>query len=90
MFFLNFLHTLSQDEHLDRFLNMCHAAETQMLPAHIGEGALEEELKLSIQNLPDSRPGPCVQFSTLIYNKLLTLLVMPPSVAGQTSEYLNT
>ena len=82
-----FFYSCQQDEHLDRFLNLCHAAETQKLPAQIRENSLEEELKLAIQNVPESRPGPCVQFLTLIFNKLLSLLVRPPVIAGQTCKW---
>ncbi len=75
-----------QDEFLDRFLSLCHAAEEHKIPPRIGEANFESELKKSITELVQSKGGPLVRFLSLILDKLINLLVRPPVISGQVGE----
>ncbi len=68
------LHT--QDDHLDDFFRTYHSLA-------IGKRTITEiDLKLSIANLTKARPEPLVRFLYLVIDKLLTLIVYQPTVAG--------
>ncbi|XP_066997234.1 dedicator of cytokinesis protein 7 [Anabrus simplex] len=73
----------TQDKYLDRFLNMCAALEEGNIPSRIGEANIESELKISILDLNHAKSEPLVKFLHLVINKLLLLMVKPPSVLGQ-------
>ncbi|XP_078656499.1 dedicator of cytokinesis protein 7-like isoform X10 [Branchiostoma floridae x Branchiostoma belcheri] len=88
------LHAVSsvhtQDPFLDKFLSLCHAVEdtNRVLPTRIGEvriqeSNLEQELKNSVQALSQAQPEPLVTFLYLILDKLISLIVRPPIIAGQ-------
>ena len=72
-----------QDEYLDRFLSLTHAAEEHRIPPRIGEVNFEGELKRSITDLQLAKSGPLIRFVPLILDKLLELMVRPPVIAGQ-------
>ncbi|XP_046985251.1 dedicator of cytokinesis protein 7 [Schistocerca americana] len=72
----------TQDKYLDRFLNLCSAIEERNIPVRYGEN-LESELKSSILELTHSKSEPLVKFLPVVINKLLLLMVRPPTVAGQ-------
>ncbi|XP_021924154.1 dedicator of cytokinesis protein 6 isoform X3 [Zootermopsis nevadensis] len=71
------------DKFLDRFLSLCTALQEGNIPTRIGEANMESELKSSILDLNHAKPEPLVKFLPLILNKLILLLVIPPSVLGQ-------
>ena len=73
----------TQDEHIDRFLNLLHAAEQQRVPRTTGESVFEGELKRSVTELVKAKGEPLVKFMPLILDKLVQLLVKPPVIAGQ-------
>ncbi|XP_066298679.1 dedicator of cytokinesis protein 7-like isoform X4 [Branchiostoma lanceolatum] len=80
----------TQDPFLDKFLSLCHAVEdtNRVLPTRIGEvriqeSNLEQELKNSVQALSQAQPEPLVTFLYLILDKLISLIVRPPIIAGQ-------
>jgi len=79
---------LFQDEYLDRFMSLVHAAEDYKIPARIGEANFESELKRSIGDLTHARSGPLIRFLPLILDKLLLLMVRPPIIAGQVGEFI--
>ena len=82
------LHYISslQDEHLDRFLALVHAAEEHKIPPRIGENNFETELKKSVSELSLSKSGPLVHFLPLLLDKLVSLMVRPPIINGQVGE----
>ncbi len=71
---------------MDRFVSLCHAAETHKIPARIGELQFEAELKRSVSDLAHAQPGPLVAFLPLLLDKLIGLMVRPPVIAGQVGE----
>ena len=73
----------TQDEHLDRFLSLMHAAEEHRIPARIGDANFECELKRTVTDLQMAKSGPLISFVPLILDKLLELMVRPPVIAGQ-------
>lgn len=73
----------TQDKFLDRFLSLCTVLEEGNIPARIGEANMEAELKATILDLNHAKMEPLVKFLPLILNKLILLLVKPPSVVGQ-------
>ena len=77
----------AQDEYLDRFLSLCHAAEQHKIPARIGEANFEAELKKSVMDLVQSKSGPLVGFMPLLLDKLTGLMVRPPVISGQVGKY---
>ena len=74
----------NQDEALDQFLYLSGCAETGRLPRHIEENRFEQEMRKSVENLANANPERLVHFLPLIFDKLLLLLVRPPSVGGHT------
>ena len=79
----------AQDEHLDRFLTLCHAAQQHKIPQRIGEANFEGELKKSINELVHSKSGPLVRFLPLLLDKLISLMVRPPVISGQVGKCFN-
>ena len=75
-----------QDEYLDRFLSLCHAADQHKIPARIGEANFEAELKKSVTDLVQSKSGPLVRFMPLLLDKLTGLMVRPPVISGQVGK----
>ena len=75
-----------QDEFLDKFLTLCHAAEQHKIPQRIGEANFEGELKKSISGLVQAKSGPLVRFMPLLLDKLVSLMVRPPVVSGQVGK----
>ncbi|XP_041359192.1 dedicator of cytokinesis protein 7-like isoform X2 [Gigantopelta aegis] len=71
-----------QDEHIDRFLHLCQAAQEQKLPPRMTEISFETELKRSIMDITRAKGENLVQFLSLILDKLILLLVRPPVIAG--------
>uniref|UniRef100_T1J9Y0 Uncharacterized protein n=1 Tax=Strigamia maritima TaxID=126957 RepID=T1J9Y0_STRMM len=74
----------SQDKHLDRFLQTFAAVEDQNLPPRMSDLDAENDLKASVQELSETRIEQLVKFLPLILDKLIRLLVRPPSIGGQT------
>ncbi|KAG8196069.1 hypothetical protein JTE90_007809 [Oedothorax gibbosus] len=75
-----------QDQHVDRFLNLCKMVEEGTIPARIAESSLEHELKtsmLEITSANDSSLECLVNFLPLVMNKLIYLLIRPPIINGQ-------
>ncbi|XP_075453556.1 dedicator of cytokinesis protein 8 isoform X2 [Ascaphus truei] len=83
----------TQDNHLEKFLTLCHAIEgpvtfpIRLLDQKITESSLEHELKLSIVCLNSSRLEPLVLFLHLVLDKLFQLTVQPMVIGGQTANF---
>ncbi|XP_018426758.1 PREDICTED: dedicator of cytokinesis protein 8 [Nanorana parkeri] len=83
----------TQDNHLEKFLTLCHALEgpvtfpIRVLDQKINENSLEHELKLSIIQLSSSRLEPLVLFLHLVLDKLFHLTVQPMVIGGQTATF---
>nr|CAD7401940.1 unnamed protein product [Timema cristinae] len=73
----------AQDKYLDKFLNICAILQDGNIPARIGEANMENELKTSILELTHAKSEPLVKFLPLIMNKLVLLMVKPPTILGQ-------
>ncbi|CAG2054091.1 unnamed protein product, partial [Timema podura] len=73
----------TQDKYLDKFLNICAILQDGNIPARIGEANMENELKTSILELTHAKSEPLVKFLPLIMNKLVLLMVKPPTILGQ-------
>ncbi|XP_075683845.1 dedicator of cytokinesis protein 8 isoform X2 [Rhinoderma darwinii] len=88
---LSSVHT--QDNHLEKFLTLCHALEgpvsfpIRVLDQKIAENSLEHELKLSIIQLNSSRLEPLVLFLHLVLDKLFHLTVQPMVIGGQAATF---
>ncbi|XP_063219662.1 dedicator of cytokinesis protein 7 [Bacillus rossius redtenbacheri] len=72
-----------QDRYLDKFINLCNILEDNNISARMGEVNLENELRTSILELTYAKSEPLVKFLPLILNKLIYLLVKPPTIHGQ-------
>ncbi|XP_075064688.1 dedicator of cytokinesis protein 8 isoform X2 [Mixophyes fleayi] len=83
----------TQDNHLEKFLTLCHALEgpvtfpIRVLDQKITENSLEHELKLSIIQLSSSRLEPLVLFLHLVLDKLFHLTIQPMVIGGQTATF---
>ncbi|XP_066460304.1 dedicator of cytokinesis protein 8 isoform X3 [Eleutherodactylus coqui] len=83
----------TQDNHLEKFLTLCHALEgpvtfpIRVMDQKITENSLEHELKLSIIQLSSSRLEPLVLFLHLVLDKLFHLTVQPMVIGGQTATF---
>jgi len=73
-----------QDEKIDRFLALCRMAQEQKLPARKSESQFEAELKTALAQLMGARGESLVQFLSLILDKLILLMVRPPTISGHT------
>ncbi|XP_077861413.1 dedicator of cytokinesis protein 7-like [Saccoglossus kowalevskii] len=78
------IHT--KDEHVDRFLSLCHAVEDGRIPRSIGEANMESELKKCVSNLSHASFEPLVRFLYVLLDKLILMLVQPPIIAGQVAN----
>ncbi|KAG8540246.1 hypothetical protein GDO81_019662, partial [Engystomops pustulosus] len=82
-----------QDNHLEKFLTLCHALEgpvtfpIRVLDQKITESSLEHDLKLSLIQLSSSRLEPLVLFLHLVLDKLFHLTVQPMMIGGQTVTF---
>ncbi|XP_055884538.1 dedicator of cytokinesis protein 7-like isoform X6 [Biomphalaria glabrata] len=72
----------SQDEHIDRFMNLYTSVQEQKLPARMNEMGFENELKRSIMDINNAKGENLVQFLPLILDKLISLMVRPPLIGG--------
>ncbi|KAM4809260.1 dedicator of cytokinesis protein 8 [Rhinophrynus dorsalis] len=83
----------TQDNHLEKFLTLCHALEgpvtfpIRVLDQKINESSLEHELKMSIVCLSSSRLEPLVLFLHLVLDKLFHLTVQPMVIGSQTANF---
>ncbi|XP_053393820.1 dedicator of cytokinesis protein 7-like isoform X3 [Mercenaria mercenaria] len=75
------IHT--QDDKIDRFLSLCRLAQEQKLPPRKSEAQFENELKHSLSDLIRARGENLVQFLSLILDKLILLMIRPPTLSGQ-------
>ncbi|XP_060603802.1 dedicator of cytokinesis protein 7-like isoform X2 [Ruditapes philippinarum] len=75
------IHT--QDDKIDKFLSMCRLAQEQKLPPRKNESQFESELKHSLSDLIRARGENLVQFLSLILDKLILLMIRPPTLSGQ-------
>lgn len=55
----------------------------QKLPPRRTESQFENDLRLSIQDIPKSKGENLVQFLPLVLDRLLYLMVRPPILGGQ-------
>ncbi|KAK8766565.1 hypothetical protein V5799_006661 [Amblyomma americanum] len=73
-----------QDEHLDRFFQLCTAVECGHVPQRLLNGETAETmLRASLMELVRCKPGPLVRFLPTILDALVRLLVQPPRLGGQ-------
>lgn len=63
-------------------------AEENRVPPRIGPENYEVDLKRSIHDICHSQTEPLVKFLNLVLDKLVLLMVRPPVVSNQVSEYL--
>nr|XP_045601186.1 dedicator of cytokinesis protein 7-like isoform X7 [Procambarus clarkii] len=73
----------AQDKHIDRFFNLCKMVEESSIPARIGEANMEGELKRAMGELVNCHAEPLVRFTPVLLDRLISLLVWPPNLAGQ-------
>ena len=71
------------DVKLERFINLCAYIDNGRIPVYIGESNIENNLKDAILDLVMAAKEPLIKFLNVILEKLLTLIVKPPSVHGQ-------
>lgn len=77
-----------QDEKIDRFLGLCRMAQEQKLPPRKTEAQFENELKHSLGDLIRAKGENLVQFLSLILDKLIQLMIRPPTISGQMGKYM--
>lgn len=75
------IHT--QDDNLEKFLNLVRHAQEQKLPMMKTEMQFESDLKLSLMELQKVRGENLIQFLPLVLDKLILLTVRPPVLGGQ-------
>lgn len=73
----------TQDDKLEKFLYNCRMTLEQKLPPRRTEAQFENDLRLSIQEIPKSKGENLVQFLPLVLDRLLYLMVRPPILGGQ-------
>lgn len=73
----------TQDDKLEKFLYNCRMTLEQKLPPRRTESQFENDLRLSIQDIPKSKGENLVQFLPLVLDRLLYLMVRPPILGGQ-------
>ncbi|XP_068201997.1 dedicator of cytokinesis protein 7 isoform X2 [Palaemon carinicauda] len=73
----------AQDKHIDRFFHLYKMVEEGNIPARIGEANMEGELKKAMSELINCHAEPLVQYSPIILDRLIMLMVRPPTLAGQ-------
>ncbi|XP_071517868.1 dedicator of cytokinesis protein 7 isoform X2 [Panulirus ornatus] len=73
----------AQDKHIDRFFHLCKMVEEGNIPARIGEANMEGELKRALGELVNCHAEPLVRFIPVLLDRLISLMVWPPTLAGQ-------
>ncbi|XP_022112324.2 dedicator of cytokinesis protein 7 [Pieris rapae] len=73
-----------QDGYIERFAMACEAVQEGNIPPRIGLANMEAELRASITELPTANVESLARYLPVVADKLLQLLVAPPSLAGQT------
>ncbi|XP_069991563.1 dedicator of cytokinesis protein 7 isoform X5 [Penaeus vannamei] len=73
----------AQDKHIDRFFHLCKMVEEGNIPARIGEANMEGELKKAMGDLINCHAEPLVRFVPVLLDRLISLMVRPPTLAGQ-------
>ncbi|XP_063863721.1 dedicator of cytokinesis protein 7-like isoform X4 [Scylla paramamosain] len=73
----------AQDKQIDCFFNLCKMVEEGNIPARIGEANMEGELKKAMADLLNCNAEPLVRFLPVLLDRLISLLVWPPTLAGQ-------
>ena len=77
----------TETEKLDVFLTKTAGLQLGQKPARVADKDMEEDLVRCLKEVGESRPESLVAFMPLVLDKLLLLMVKPPTVAG-TSIYL--
>ncbi|CAD7079957.1 unnamed protein product [Hermetia illucens] len=75
------VHTL--DDQLDKFIYLCENVEKNNVPAHIGEGNMEAEMKSCLQNIRRANRESLVKNLPVILDKLIEFLVTTYKVGSQ-------
>jgi len=70
------------ETNLDRFLNLTASLQLGAPISAANERATEDELLRRLTDLPRARLEPLSRFLPLVLDKLLLLMVRPPSVSG--------
>ncbi|XP_064293051.1 dedicator of cytokinesis protein 7 isoform X3 [Plodia interpunctella] len=71
------------DGYIERFAMACEAVQEGNIPTRIGLTNMESELRASISELPTANVETLARYLPVVLDKLLQLLVAPPSLAGQ-------
>ncbi|KAG6453982.1 hypothetical protein O3G_MSEX008455 [Manduca sexta] len=69
------------DGYIERFAMACEAVQEGNIPARIGLANMESELRTSIAELPTANVEVLARYLPVLLDKLLRLLVAPPSLA---------
>ncbi|XP_026325619.1 dedicator of cytokinesis protein 7 isoform X2 [Hyposmocoma kahamanoa] len=72
------------DGYIERFSMACEAVQEGNIPPRIGLSNMEAELRASISELPTANVETLARYLPVLADKLLYLLVAPPTLAGQT------
>ncbi|KAM3959107.1 LOW QUALITY PROTEIN: dedicator of cytokinesis [Aphomia sociella] len=72
------------DGYIERFAMACEAVQEGNIPPRIGLTNMEAELRASISELPTANVEVMSRYLPVLLDKLLRLLVAPPSLAGVT------
>ncbi|KAI5632983.1 hypothetical protein NE865_14281 [Phthorimaea operculella] len=72
------------DGYIERFAMACEAVQEGNIPPRIGLANMEAELRASISELPTANVETLARYLPVVADKLLYLLVAPPTLAGQT------
>ncbi|KAJ0181570.1 hypothetical protein K1T71_002292 [Dendrolimus kikuchii] len=72
------------DGYIERFAMACEAVQEGNIPPRIGLANMEAELRTSISELPTANVEVLARYLPVVLDKLLHLLVAPPSLASQT------
>ncbi|KAJ2944480.1 hypothetical protein O0L34_g3827 [Tuta absoluta] len=72
------------DGYIERFAMACEAVQEGNIPPRIGLSNMEAELRTSIAELPTANVETLARYLPVVADKLLYLLVAPPTLAGQT------
>ncbi|XP_063618134.1 dedicator of cytokinesis protein 7 [Cydia splendana] len=70
------------DNYIERFAVACEAVQEGNIPTRIGLANMEAELRASISELPTANVEILSRYLPYVLDKLLHLLVAPPSLAG--------
>ncbi|XP_073967696.1 dedicator of cytokinesis protein 7-like [Choristoneura fumiferana] len=70
------------DGYIERFALACEAVQEGNIPTRIGLANMEAELRASITELPTANVEILSRYLPYVLDKLLHLLVAPPSLAG--------